>query len=686
MGSGFDPKDYAAWAAKQDPTTVSPPTDLQKPDARGFNPADYASWVQGGQQTALQPAPTESEHYPVGATAAGIAGTIAAAPLGPVPAIGIGMVTAAGGEALQQLYERASGSPNAPDTSLEAAKRIGKEFVFQGIADVIGRGVQSGLSALVRRETTPDARQAISFTQSGMPLQGQAMADRTGLYAKQFLTPGEATESGYQTILNNVAEGSFLGGGVIKDFKANRQKYLQAAMDRWNDQFGPTLPPEELGAAIVGSIKGNYDLNRAPARATYGFLAQMVEPKPRIVYELEPTAILDAAGKPTMRKVPKEILDRSSGAWADMRPLKQFAKRDKKFSDLLNGIAAEEGGDTLLAKIVSMDDYIPYASAQKLRTRFQSIADVYSVENKRAPALGLATRAGQLTDEAIDKGLESYSPDARDVWRYANDVYKGASQDYNNEFLRNLIKIGTRRKDGIPEKVFDEVWKPGGISGIQKLKTALDPETWMKFQASAAQSLVSRSMKDGLLDFPALSKLMLGPHGIGEGALRETFGTQNLTWLRKFTDAGLQASKKPPSETGKMLVQLQQGGYILEAAGAGLALFGLGKGDEGITAAGGIVLLGPLALGKILTKPWAAEVLVEGMSTRTTAARVGPIVAKLAQAIVPRHEPRPQKEPRVSKGPLGLDLPPPARVQPFQPRTESELIEKQRRHAVGLTP
>ena len=611
------------------------------------------TFQQGYPQT---PVPVESpattERFPVEATVAGISGTIAASAAGmaALPAVAAGSVTAGGGEAYRQLYEHATGSPDAPRTSLDAVTRIGKEMVFQGLADVAGRGVQVGLQALkanpariFQREATPEGKGAISFTQGGMHKGGVPMADQTSAYAKQFLTPGEATGSKYQTVLNNLAEGSFLGGGVIKDFKANRQKYLQNAMERWSEQFGQTIPDKELGEAIVGSIQKNYQLNRAPARAAYGFLSQMTEPKPRIVFELEPSSVLNAAGKPIMRKVPKEIIDRSSGAWADMRPLKQFAKDEKGMADFLNGIAAEEGGDTLLAKLTTMGDHIPYAAAQKLRTRLQSVADVFSVENKRAPALGLATKASGMVDQAIDDGLAKFSPDARDIWRYANSVYKGASEEYNNEFLRNLIKIGTRRKDGIPEKVFDEVWKPGAISGISKLKTALDPATWKLFQGQAAQALLQRSSKDGVLDFHTLDRLAFSPkQGIGTAAMRETFGTENLTWLHKFVEAGKAANQLSPDKTGTMLIQLTQGRPVLEVFGGGLALFGIGKGDTDVTTAGIGVLLSPNILARLLTNPRTANLLIEGITTRRTAPAAASIMLRLAQTLFPRSE---QREP-----------------------------------------
>lgn len=616
-----------------------------------------SAFQQGAAQTPVPEAPADTTHFPVGATAAGIAGTVAAgaAGLAVAPAVGLSALTAAGGEAIQQIGEHAVGSPNAPQTGTEAATRIGKEFVFGTLAEVAGRGIQSGLMRLVQRETTPEGRQAVSFAQQGMPRAGQSMADQTSAYAKEFLTPGEATGSSYQTVLNNLAEGSFLGGGIIKNFKANRQKYLQNALDNWSSQFGKTIPDQELGEAVIASIQKNYKLNRAPARAAYGFLSQMTEPKPRIVYELEPTAILDATGKPTLRKVPKEIIDKGSGAWADMRSLKRFAKEDKGMADFLNGIAAEEGGDTLLAKIVGMQDHIPYAAAQKLRSRLQSVADVYSIENKRAPALGLATKAGGMVDEAIDKGLEKFSPDARDIWRYANEVYKGASQEFNNEFLRNLIKIGTRRKDGLPEKVFDEVWKPGNISGIQKLKTALDPETWRLFQGQAAQTLIKRSMKDDVLDFHTLERLAFEPKGIGNAAMRETFGTENLTWLHKFVDAGKAANKRAPEETGKMLIQLTQGGALF-----GLAA-GILPGGPGVEAGAATIVLGPWLLGRLLTNPRAANALIDGLSTRKAAPTAGAIAGRLATALFPRSEKREEPAPtlppqRMTQVPTGAYL------------------------------
>lgn len=616
-------------ADPQNPGLVSPAGWDQK----------LAVFQQGTAQTPVPEALPEATHWPVGATVGGIAGAVAGAPAGPGGSVALGAMGAAGGEALQQVAEHAVGSEAAPRTGLEAGGRIAKEFVFGSLSEIAGRGLQSGLMRLVQRETTPEGRQAISFAQQGMPRAGQPLADQAGLYSKEFLTPGEATGSSYQNVLNNLAEGSFLGGGVIKDFKSNRQKYLHDAIDKWSEQFGPSLPSKEVGEAIVGSIQKDYKLERAPARAIYGFLSQMTEPKPRIVYELEPTGLLDATGKAMMRKVPKEIIDKSSGAWADMRPLKAFAKKDKQMADFLNGIAAEEGGDTLLAKIVGMGDYIPYAAAQKLRTRLQSVADVYSVENKRAPALGLANRAGGMVDTAIDQGLARYSPDARDAWRYANDIYRGASEEFNNEFLRNLIKIGTRRKDGLPEKVFDEVWKPGAVSGIQKLKTALDPETWKLFQAQASQSLIQRSMKDGVLDFHQLERLAFDPKGIGNAAMRETFGTENLTWLHKFVDAGKLANRRAPEETGKMLIQLTQGGALF-----GLAA-GILPGGSGVEAGAATIVLGPWLLGRLLTNPRTANALIDGLSTRTSAPVAGAIAGRLATALFPRTERR--EEPKL---------------------------------------
>src|SRR3990172_7868181 len=108
----FDPSDFASFKQRT-ASTVSPTVPV-------FDPAELEQF-RGWQKT-----PEVPTRFPVGATVGSIALPLLAGPMGVPASIGMGVLGAEGGEAYQQLYERARGKA-APATSGEAAKQIGEQ-------------------------------------------------------------------------------------------------------------------------------------------------------------------------------------------------------------------------------------------------------------------------------------------------------------------------------------------------------------------------------------------------------------------------------------------------------------------------------------------------------------------------------------------------------------------------------
>ena len=593
--------------------------------------------LSAGDPFAIDLPPEQPTRYPIGATVGGVAG-IASTPVTGPGAIALTSLLSGGGEALQQLMEHATGSPYAPKTTGEAATRIGSEMALGSLGEGVGRYGGKALG-LLKRAMTPGAMEAARFVKAGMPFNGKPMIPQGSRFQDLFLTPAEATGGkNYIQTLQNVAEGSFGGKGIIEEFKTNRDQFLRETMDNFIRGIGKEMPPNQLGEVIAQEIKGNYQAGRAPARAVYNFLTEQTMPKMKPVYTLKPSGILNKDGSPHMVKVQTgETLDQTTGAWSNIHNLKKSLTQDKMVADTLRGLGAKEGGDDVVSTILSYPDKIPYFVAQKLRSRLQSMADVFSIENKRAPALGIIKNVANQVDQSIEKGLQDFYPDAAELWRYANKTYRGANEDFNNEFLRGILR-STDRKD-IPEVVMNSIIQPQKFSDVAKLKKAVSPETWATIQHSVLERMMKLSEKDGVIQPHVLEQKLYGPTGLGAGKMGVLFDSEQRTWINRFIKAA-HATMVEADTTGKMAIQLQQTGAatkIGQTLGAGVlgGSFAINAGTM-IPGTASMIVLGPPVLAKIMTHPKLSKMFVEAMETRATSPKAGAIVGRLLNALVPR--------------------------------------------------
>lgn len=601
---------------------------------------------------------TSRSRMPIGGTVGGIAGMIAGAPLGLPGSAALSGLLSAGGEAIQQLGEHLLGSPNAPKTTEQAGKQMLEESALGMASELGGRAIGGLAGKVFRRPALSEMEAAQDFVKHGMMFNGKPMAPKGTPFTKLFMTPAEMTGGqNYVQTLQNIAEGSFLGKSTMEEFKSGREKFLKDSMDAFVDGIGKQVTSKDLGEIIANEVKGNYQAARAPARAAYQFLTLTTTPKKIPTYTMQPSGIVNANGTPHMVKVQTgETYDQRSGAWVDVRNIKKALEKDADIATLLRGLGAKEGGDDIVSTIRAYPDKIPYFAAQVMRTRLQSLGDVFSVENKKAPALGIINKMSGMVDQQIANGLKSFSQDAHDVWRYANEIYKGANQDFNNEFLRGILKK-VDRKD-LPETVMSALLQPQKYSDLAKVKTAVGADTWGLVQRSGLQRIVELSTKDGVIQPHLLEQQLWGPKGLGQDKLNVLLNKDQRYWLKEFVQAA-HATMKQGDTTGKMAIQLAQ-----PAAMVGLGAGMFGGVSSAVPASSIAILATPPVLAHILTSPTMSQMFVKGMRTPSTSPSAAGIVARLLNMVAPRSE-ESAETPRTSERHLpstselyrGADLP-----------------------------
>ena len=537
-------------------------------------------------------------------------------------------VIGGGVEALKQLYQRATGSSDAPDTSTEAMRRMLEKGAEFGIGTKVGQKVGEGIGALGRkifqRPMTADTKAAQEFAREGMPYGGQQMAPANPLP----MTPAQLTEDSIYQIVDNVSKSSIFGTGSMAKFQQNNEALTRATLERFADSIGKNLDKEQLGQMFVMMNRGDLRLAQAPARAIYTAIEQQVAPKmvERTVLKPHPT-LVGSGGKPLT--VPTKVMEEDGGAWVDMRPLKTWAKDIAKRGSEIGGAGRELTGLDLAKKIVSSNDFVSYQAAKDFRMEARAIAEEFAITNKKAPAIGLAKRAEGALTKQIDEGLGQFNPQLQQQWRTANKIYAQASAKYDNTFVRHLIKVATQKEGGLPEQIYGMIVKPQGVSVLRRAKAAISAgskqegkELWQSFGEKALLSSMEKATDKTTkrLDMQTLHNLLFGKleggeqAGLGIKTLRELYSNEQIDWLRKAINLGIQQQKGNPTDIGGMLVQMKTGGAIATFLGgsAGYAAGGAGGGFAGA----GAILLGPEMLARLMTNPEAAKLFVRGLNTK----------------------------------------------------------------------
>lgn len=561
-----------------------------------------------------------SARLPIGSTVGSIAGGIAGARLGGVP--GAVVVAGAGGivgDLVQTGIEHLMGVQDTPQTPMDALKSAGKEGAIGALSEGGGRAVIGlGAKALApfAKTVTPEAQQAITFLQPKM---------------KQPLLPSEATSSRTLDVIENVAESSLIGGGAIKSFKENRAQVFEDMADDIVNSFGPKTRPDEIGQALMDAVAKGKKTAQAPAKILYNTVEAQVAPTKSMVTVMEdsPSGLLGANGKIMQVPVQKEI--EVGGANVSTQSMKLLTKPLAKIASEINRIEGGTAGDDLVSSIQDMKSTIPFAAAKALRSRLIASADKMSIDNKGAPAIGVTRRLVKVLNGEMEKSLGATDPNALAMWRHANTIYREGEQTFNNRLIRGLVKKGMEEFGDNPEAIAKTIFQPGKITSISRIKEAVDSGTWKQLQSFAVQDLLAKGSLDGVITGKKLDAAMFSRTGYGPNMMGAVFDPGQVDRLKAFSNALRLTQEKQSEGTGRMLIQLAQGGAAINLiAGA------TGFADTDFNAESGVILLGPAVLAQLLTHAPTANWLIRGVQMPAHAAQAGAIAGHLLSAAFPR--------------------------------------------------
>jgi len=362
------------------------------------------------------------------------------------------------GEAMKQIGQHLSGSLDAPRTSTDAAKRIGKAALAEGGFEAVGGFVAKGFGKILS-----------PFSKTMKEGVGEAM-DYFKDKIKPVLLPAEATESRILDVLHNISESSLIGGNQMAKYKTARTKFFDDFADSIVDQFGSRTSPDDLGNLFVTAIEGKKKIHQEAAGVLYNSVSDIINKTPTVKssknfysdvegFVRNPKESIKRAaeyeksqgeyGMEWVKDSAQEILEknpeiglkdfiietekygRSPGeipeytAWklfnelsdntgggqirVPTSSLKDFASKVRVHSTELGGIEAKNAGDDLMSAVVDLPDNLSFDAAVELRSRLISRVDEFSVLNRKAPAIGKAKKMISLIDTQIEQSLREFS-------------------------------------------------------------------------------------------------------------------------------------------------------------------------------------------------------------------------------------------------------------------------------------
>jgi len=510
-----------------------------------------------------------------GGAAGAIIGGVIGAPAGPGGAVGGATLGGMMGKTVPEITRPfLTGEPSRP--LMESGPDIAREGATSAASETGGPlAMRYGgqllskipyLGGLTRgASVTPPARRAQQALQS----------------AGSTLTPAQLTESRGLDILENVAEGSLLGGGRIEAVKRGQKEAIEALADRVVDTVGTQMGPSEVSRLLLDTLKGEKLVLRGVARGLY-----------REVDQLAAGVRVDTA--PVLAFI-KSNLNRVNVQKAIRSALPDFGR--KLFSKGVDGKRVPE---------------ISFADATAARTALLSFSRRKAITAEDEGIRATAGKIASLLDEAIEGATGNLNPQALEAWRGANKFWAEGMERLESEVVRGVA----RKLQKEPGKFIPAILQPNSPELIRRVKAAV-PEAAKDIERKLASFLIHRATgKTGELSGSAL---LTSFKTYGEETMEAALTPAAIKELRKLGEIALfiQSSHANQTGTGRMFIQLAQAPALFEV-GTGV-LSSITGGAVGRAAGEAVrmtsmgILVAPWAVGRIFTNPGFIRLLQRGL-------------------------------------------------------------------------
>ena len=367
---------------------------------------------------------------------------------------------------------------------------------------------------------------------------------------------------------------------------------------------GRNADPDDIGNLFLNIVDDNLKLNRVAANNMYNTVEDLLTPVSRRIFPKDILGTpLEGIGLAQLKT------ERIIRAPIKINRLKIFARKIERVSSQAPDISAEAMGDDIVKEILDMPDTVDFAVAKDLKTRLMKKIDFFDATDKKAPARGIAKKGISMLDDAIEYQLKNNHPGAYNMWREANKIWESTGEQFNNRFIRKMIRMTDPDLGGDPEVLVQNIFKSGRVGRIDRVKNALDIRTsqegkalWNKMRSWVIHDSFKRATnKDGELIGSALEETLFGRTGLGDKVLNRTFSPDEMANIKEFSNALKMIQERTKEGTGKIFIQLSQAGAIM-----GIATGRMRK--AAIT-----ILGGPYIFSRIFTNPAMGRRLIEGL-------------------------------------------------------------------------
>ena len=466
-------------------------------------------------------------------------------------------------------------SPNtAVERGVEGAGRgVAGEAVFGG-ANAVARGV-GRLARLGPVGLLPKG-----YLKESVTPEGQEMVQKLGFGA---VRPGQVTggtgRASFVEILDSAAEGSFTGGGIIKQFESPtgpQGKGIQALVDDLVGSFKKIGTREQALEATLDALEGGNEAFRAGGA--------------RLAGELD--ALAPSVG-------------------VSMAPLKAEATKRLGLLTDLPEQAADREGKLIFEKIMELPDTISFKTAHMLRSWLSSTG-AKGVSQTRELPKGVARFVAGGVEREMESAAAQLNPEVLDLYKRFKNFWREGSRVYNAKFVRKMLND----TEFPPEAVVNEVVKPGGITRLRLFRKAVGADGMEPLQATFVQDMLEKAAdpKTGEVSGGALLTQL---KRYGDPLMKELAGETRLAEWKSL--ARIIDTIQQKGSSANIFIKLKQAGAVQQGVTGLSTILGFGGGGASGAAIGGAVgagtmyLYGPRVLAKGFTNEKVTRHLLEGL-------------------------------------------------------------------------
>ncbi len=461
----------------------------------------------------------------IGETVGEVVGSVAG-PKGRILGAGIGRASA---DAMVQIAQGIIDSPQAPQSSKDAALRLLKQFA-------IGAGTE-----LVSETAIGTARRLgapfVKKTAIRKPIPDiddlRKIARTAGLDLDRFFTAAQRSASRGVDTFEEMAENAFFGRGRIRDIKEITQP---AGIRKLTDQLMDFVLPraKRVGRGELGDILNDVILGR------------------------------EKTFKKTGQALYKRLDDLAGGTTVDLRGIRRLALK-------LQEQRAKAGGtrkaiDEVIDDILARPEFTDFQTAHIIRSEF--LDRIRNLPSKKTREFGVLKQAASNVDRKMQDSARRIGPDALSAWRTADRFWKTGKKEFNSQVVKRVTRTIANET---PDKIVEAVFARKSPTQIKQIMKFADPLTQQRLRFAFLEDLMDKSSRQIPGDISDLRTLIGGTFienfdKLGDETLDAAFGPELKKRIRNIARIAKTTQGKTGG-AGGFLIQLIQAGPIAGAAG-----------------------------------------------------------------------------------------------------------------------